>query len=364
MRVAAIGIGGAGGRIVDALAKDDESRNVSYLDGACVLDTDRTALGNLHAVPESARHLFGQTKIGGTGADGDPSLAAAAFEANRIESRRAAEDAVTSEAAAIVLIASVGGGTGAGITAKLAGALQELYDRPLYAVTILPASHEDVPDENPARALQALDSVVDAQLVFDNNVWLDTDDDITAVTGDLNHVLVERLSALFSAGEVAAADTVGQRVVDASEIIATLNEGGLATIGYAEQSLQNEQQSGLGMVLDRIRGLVGSADGAVDEITAIKAVETTLRRATRGRLTFNCPLDGATSALLVVSGPPSWLHQSAISDGQSWLSAEIESVQLRTGDNPLPDSGRLGVLVVFAGVRDAPRIEDLRTTDR
>ncbi|MGB9964096.1 tubulin/FtsZ family protein [Halobacterium sp. CBA1126] len=364
MRVAAIGVGGAGGRIVDALLEDDGSRDVSYLDGACVLDTDRAALADLNTVPEAARQLFGQAKTSGTGADGDPERATAAFEADRIESRRAAEDIVTAEAAATVLIASLGGGTGAGVTAKLAGALQELYDHPIYAVTVLPAAHEEIPERNPARALQAVDSAVDAQIVFDNDVWLDPDDDITAVAGELNQVLVERLGALFSAGEVAAADTVGQRVVDASEIIATLNEGGLATIGYAEQRLQSEQQSGLEAVLDRIRGLVGSADGAVDEIAAIKTVETTLRRATRGRLTFDCPLDGAASGLLVVAGPPSWLHQSAISDGQSWLAEEIGSVQLRTGDNPLPNSDSLSVLVVFAGIRDAPRIDALRTTDR
>lgn len=361
MRVVAIGVGGAGGRIVDALYQDNATRPVSYLAGGCVLDTDGVDLAALTAVPEDARHLFGQAETNGNGTGGDRELAAAALEEDSVELQRALDSAVTSDAAAILLLSGLGGGTGSVATPKLANELQAMYNRPVYSVSVLPAAHEDVPAENPAHALQSLDSVVDAQIVFDNDVWLNAEHDVLDVADELNQTLANRLGALFSAGETAGADSVGQRVVDASEIIATLDEGGLATIGYAEQTL--DSQANTSSLLGRVRGLLGTRDTTVDEVAAIKAVETTLRRATRGRLTFDCPLDAAASGLLVVSGPPEWLHQSAISDGQTWLSKEIGSVQLRTGDNPIPNSDTLGILVLFAGIREAPRIDELRTAN-
>ncbi|WP_135829692.1 tubulin/FtsZ family protein [Halorussus halobius] len=363
MRVVAIGVGGAGGRIVDALRRDDESRSASYLAGVRALDTDRAALSDLEAVPEEARHLFGQVETGGNGTAGNRARAAAAVEADLVETRRAVDPAVSSDAAAIVLVAGLGGGTGGVATPELAESLREVYDRPVYAVSVLPAAHEEVPAENAARGLQSLHGAVDAQLVFDNDAWLGSDESIADAAAELNRTLAERLGALFGAGEAATADSVGQRVVDASEVIATLEAGGLATIGYARQAVGDEGASDDDSLLGRVRGLVSSTEESVDEVTAIKAVETTLRRAANGRLTFDCPLDAATSGLLVVAGPPDWLNQSAISDGQNWLSEEMGSVQLRTGDDPVPGGDELAVLVVLAGIRDAPRIDELRTTD-
>ena len=361
MRVVAIGVGGAGGRIVDALCRDDQSRSASYLAGVRALDTDRDALSELEAVPEEAKHLFGQVETSGTGTGGNRARAADAVEADLVETRRAVDPAVSSDAAAIVLVAGLGGGTGGVGTPELAASLQEVYDRPVYAVSVLPAAHEER-DENAARGLQSLHGAVDAQLVFDNDAWVGADDSVADAADELNRTLAERLGALFSAGEATSADAVGQRVVDASEIISTLDEGGLATIGYARQAVGDDEESD-DSLLGRVRGLVSATDESVDEVTAIKAVETTLRRAANGRLTFDCPLDAAATGLLVVGGPPDWLHQSAISDGQNWLADEMGSVQLRTGDDPVPAGDELAVLVMLAGIRDAPRIDDLRTTD-
>lgn len=362
MRIAAIGVGGAGGRIVDALYQDDESRSTSYLAGGCVLDTDQEALTALAAVPEDARHLFGHLETGGTGTDGEQALAERVIEDARIEMRRAADAAITSQTDAILLVAGLGGGTGGGATSNLADALQDVYDRPVYAASVLPATHEELPADNPARGLQSVNSVVDAQLVFDNEAWLRSDESIETIADELNHEFAQRLGALFSAGEATTPESVGQRVVDASEIIATLDEGGLATIGYARQTLDDEMDTDKS-VIDRVRGLFTATDDTVDEIRAINVVETTLRRAAQGRLTFDCPLAAATSGLLVVAGPPNWLHQSAVADGQQWLADETESVQIRTGDAPTPNGTHLSILILFAGIQQTPRIDDLRTVD-
>lgn len=357
MRVVAIGVGGAGGRIVDALHEDDSTREASYLAGGSVLETDRGALAALDAVSEEDRHHFGHSGFGGD-ADSPRERIEALAEDDHVEMRRAVDSAITSDAAAIIVIAGVGGATGSVIAPKLTDALQRIYDRPVYAVSVLPATHEEVPPENPARAIAAFESAANAQLVFDNDAWVDDRNDVEDVTDGLNAELAMRLGALFSAGEAVTAESVGQRVVDASEVISTLDEGGLATIGFARQPLGTDGDDG--SLLDRARELVGMDETTVDEVESIKAVETTLRQATNGRLTFDCPRDAARSGLLVVSGPPEWLHQTAVSDGQSWLADEIGSVQLRTGDNPMPGGDELTILVLLGGIRGAPRIKEIQ----
>jgi len=67
MRVATVGIGGAGGRIVERLWRDSERRETTYLGAACVVDTDTEALGERNAVPDDRRHAFGLFETDGTG---------------------------------------------------------------------------------------------------------------------------------------------------------------------------------------------------------------------------------------------------------------------------------------------------------
>jgi cell division GTPase FtsZ len=359
MRVAAIGVGGAGGRVIDALYEQHNSQSLSYLSGVSVLDTDRAELSELEGVPDDSKTLFGQVETGGTGSDGNQAQATAAIEDDLLEVRRAADSAIRSNTAAIILVAGLGGGTGSAVSPQLAKALQEVYDRPVYAVSILPATHEEVPRENPSKSLQALDKTVDAQIIFDNDTWLTPDTTLEDVADELNDVLSTRLDALFAAGEATSREAVGQRVVDASEIIATLNEGGLATLGYAQQTLNAEQQLESPSLAERIRNWIGSSEETVDEIDAIKRVEATLRQAAQRKLTLDCSLDAATSGLLIVSGPPEWLSQSAISDGQNWLSEQTGSVQIRNGDNPVPGGSEISVLILLGGIRDTPRIQSL-----
>ncbi len=59
LRVAAVGIGGAGGRIVERLWQDNERRETTYPGAACAVDTDAEALDELDALPADRRYAFG-----------------------------------------------------------------------------------------------------------------------------------------------------------------------------------------------------------------------------------------------------------------------------------------------------------------
>ncbi|WP_225307902.1 hypothetical protein [Haloarcula sp. CBA1129] len=185
---------------------------------------------------------------------------------------------------------------------------------------------------------------------------------VEAATETLNETVVTRLGALFAAGEATAADAVGQSVVDASEIINTFSDSGFTTLGYASQELQANDGRDNGTVIDQLRNrFLGGESEDVDEIEAYNAVETTLRRAVRGKLTAECELDSADRALAVFAGPPAWLIRDAVTDGRRWLTEELQSPEVRSGDMPTPDRDTLSVLVVLSGVTELPRLTELKT---
>jgi len=362
MRVAAVGIGGAGGRIVERLWQDNERRETTYLGAACAVDTDTEALDELDALPDDRRHAFGLSETNGAGTNGDRTNGTAAIEDERLEVRRPIDQLVTSDIDALVLVAGLAGGTGSGATAHIADALREIYTIPVYCLSVLPAGRDDEAAANTIQALRALEPTVDGQILFDNEAWLGSGQTVETAAETLNETVVTRLGALFAAGEATASDAVGQSVVDASEIINTLSDSGFTTLGYASQDLQADAGGGDGTVIDQLKNrFLGDNSDDVDEIEAYNAVETTLRRAVRGKLTAQCELDSVDRALAVFAGPPAWLIRDAVTDGRRWLTEELQSPEVRSGDMPTPDRDTLSVLVVLSGVTELPRLVELKT---
>lgn len=360
MRVAAVGVGGAGGRIVDQLWRDNDRRPTTYLGGACVVDTDTGALRDLDALPRERRHAFGLFESEGAGTDGDRSTGTAAIEDDSLEVRRAIDPLVTSDIDAVVLVAGVAGGTGGGAVAHIATRLSEIYTQPVYCVSVLPAGWDEDAATNTMATLDELETAVDGQLFFDNEAWLGSEQTVEAAADTLNDTLVTRLGALFAAGEVTAAESVGQSVVDASEIHNTLSGAGAATLGYASQdiSMDDPDETMFDSLRDRI---TATATDDVDEAAARTAIETAVRRALQETLTAECPRDAADTALTVFAGPPAWLLGDAIADGRQWLSEELQSSEIRTGDVPTPQRQMLSVLVLLSNVTDVPRLEELES---
>lgn len=362
MRIAAIGVGGAGCRIVDALYRDDSRRSSTYLATTLALDTDADALDALRSVPAADRELFGALETKGEGTGGDRASGAAALEADRNAVRRTVDDAVTSDVDAVVFVAGLAGGTGAGATPPLAESIREIHDRPVYAVGVLPADETPAAATTATRGLRDLTDVTDAQILFDNDAWLGRGESIAQNRDELNRALGERLGGLGAAGEVDVPEAVGESVVDASEITATLSgsdsdRSGLATIGWASQEL--DDTTGGSSLGARLREVIFGGDDEVDEVAAIKAVENTVRRAARERLTIACQLDAAARGLVVVSGPPAWLNRDAIMDSRSRLEAELAAPQVRGGDVPDPGASRLAVVVLLAGLTGVERVAEL-----
>ncbi|RAW45535.1 cell division protein FtsZ [Halorubrum sp. 48-1-W] len=375
MRVHVIGLGGAGGRIVDRLTADHDGDG--FLHGVSAFDTDMEALRRLESLGEERRYRFGDA-AGGDGLDGDLHAGSELGEVHASELGRALDDQRPSLAEAFVLVVGVGGAAGGGVAPSLAVELDTLYDAPVYAVAILPAAAESDPDagmetgtgpgdgaeprrplaeRNAARTLGALSERTAAVLPFDTDAWLRPGETVPDARDRLNGTVADRIAALFGAGESDADVVTPQQVLDASDVARAVGDDGeLAAVGYATQAVEppkTESRFGL--------GLFGSSEPEkVDASAAVSAVETVIRKATRGKNTVEVPEGRADRTLLVVGGPPPWLNREAIADGRRWLAEETGSGAILSGDAPIPDGEEVFAIVLRSGIDEPERIREIR----
>lgn len=353
MRLVVFGVGGAGCRIADALRAHSERTDRGYVVAAVGFDTDREVLS---AFPEGRRGFFGAAASGGEGLDGDREAAREAAEEDAAALLRTTDDVRATAADAFLFVAGLGGGTGGGAVPALAAELRRLYDRPIYGLGVLPADEEgDRALANAGAALPAVAGEVDSLLLFDNEAWLRPSEDAESARNRLDGEVARRFGALFAAGETGSEEAVAESVVDASEIVNTLAAGGAATVGYAEQPVETSGGSRFGL------GLFGKKSSAeVDETESYSAVETTVRKAVRGKLTLGCDLGSVERGLLVTGGPPAWLNRDAVERGRDWLTEETGSVEIRGGDDPDPKADAVRALALLSGVGESERVRELR----
>jgi len=364
VKLAVLGVGGAGSRLAARLAAS-EPDDRPYITAVAAFDTDPEHLDSVD-VPREHRHAFGTTSRLSSDVDGkspsvsrgrsdDASTVRAAAEENVRELSHAATDAVPSTADGVLVPVGVGGATGAGAAPVLIDTLRDTIDLPVYALTVLPTPEEEGIAANARAGLRGLEATVDSQLLFDNG-QLDApeerppDAEAADAYADANATIAEWVAALFGAGEAADAAAVGESVVDASEISATLGEGGYTTIGFWREQVL-EQPSFLDRLLSR--------DETPDAIESYSTIETSVRRSMFRQRSADADLSRAARALLVTMGPPDWLNREAIADARRSLDEAIGGEAVRGGDTPIEDGLYLTVLSVCAGMNRPDRVTSL-----
>ncbi|MFB6164691.1 MAG: tubulin/FtsZ family protein, partial [Haloarculaceae archaeon] len=261
------------------------------------------------------------------------------------------------EVDAFLIVAGLGGGTGSGGAPVLAKHLQRIYTEPVYGLGILPGTDEGgIYTLNAARSFQTFVREVDNLLVFDNDAWRQTGESVQGGYQEINDEIVKRFGVLFGAGEVQQGDEVAESVVDSSEIINTLAGGGVSTVGYASEEVET---SGSGGLLSRFTG-GGDEDDNLDAANTTNRITSMVRKATLGRLTLPCEIEGAERALLVLSGPPEHLNRKGIERGRKWLEEQTGSMEVRGGDYPISASNHVAAAVLLSGVSNVPRVKELQ----
>ncbi len=350
MKLALIGFGNAGSKVVDTILSADRSNSHELCRDVMAVNSAETDLKRPDHIPEERRVLIGQThdRVKGHGVGADPDLGAEIAEMDLYELNRAVDEVPIYDIDAFLIVAGLGGGTGSGGAPVFAEALRDTYQEPVYGLAILPSEDEGGrATYNAARALPTLAEATDNLLVFDNDAWRGTGDTVGDGYQRTNEEIARRVMTLLSAGSYDG-ETVAENVMDASDIRRTLEPGGLSSIAFAAAEASGERG-----LLHRFRGNGADTDGA-------QKVSGLVRRAVQSRLTLSADIDSAERSLIVISGPPEEFSRKGLENARRWLEQETDSIEVLAGDNPMPNADQLTATVLLSNVTDVPRVKGLQ----
>jgi cell division GTPase FtsZ len=326
MKVVLIGVGQAGGKVTQTLVEFDRDMGFDAVQGAFAVNTAKADLQSLGI----DTMLIGQDRVKGHGVGGDNELGAEIMQSEATEVMDALDSRITTTAEAVVIVAGLGGGTGSGGAPALAREMNRIYDIPIYTLGILPGRDEgSIYQANAGRSLKTVAREADAALLIDNDAWRTSNETVEEGFDNINQQIAQRVGLMFASGEVV--DGVAESVVDSSEIINTLRDGGIASLGYA------------------------SAEAAPDASENINTITSITRKALLTGMSLPDAVD-AEAALLVVAGSPERISRKGVERARKWVEEETGSLQVRGGDFPL-ESDRLAALVLLGGVERSKRVE-------
>ena len=366
MNLAVVGVGGAGGRVLDRLVAAEAATGRSLAgDRVLAVDADPAALDALEHVPAEARLAIGA--VGTAGAierdddeptAHDPERGVEAARDARGELADAVDRLYLPAVDAVVVVAGLAGGTGGGAGAVVVETLRDLVDAPVYALAVLPAEAEG-PDAALAavRSLRSVVEAADAVIGFDDGAWGPADPDGPEAYREANDALVRRVVALLGGGD-APTDAAVEHRLDPADVVRTLEPGGLATIGYAAIEVPAAGGGGrLSSLLGRGSGAAGDDEDGPDA----DDIAYLARRAVRGKLTLPGDVASAERGLIVRSGPSRALAGTGFEDGRYWLEGEADTVEVLAGAVPHEAAAELESAVLLSNVTSVPCVEALQT---
>jgi len=355
MKLATIGVGNAGSKIVDRMLEFESKTDRNLCRHVHAINTARTDLAKPDYIPEDRRLLIGDTnqKAKGHGVGGDVEVGAEVAQKDIDEIRRAFDDIEIHQVDAILVVAGLGGGSGSGGGPVVIDALQQMYDEPVYALGVLPGKYEGGrPALNAARSLQSFVTKVDNFIGFDNDAWRAREQTIEEGYEQMNRELASRLVTLLAAGETDDSD-VAENAMDSSDIIRTLDTGGVSSIGYAATSVETANEG----FLDRWSSDQEEPRDDGSQATKIKGL---VRRAVNSRLTLPGEVSSADRVLAVISGPPSKFSRKGIESARQWLEQEADTVEVLIGDDPRENASRLSAAILLSNMTETPRIKEIQ----
>ncbi|MDD1717512.1 MAG: tubulin/FtsZ family protein [Methanoregulaceae archaeon] len=370
MEILAIGLGGAGCRIVEALVSYDRRSGNGTIINAIAVDRDAGDL-NLLAGFRAGEKLYVSPP--------DPSVPEDAQQA-AVEELIGRIHSIDVAGIDAIIICSGTGGAMIDLAPVLIGALRKTTLEPIFGLLTLPCLDEG--QERSAKAaddLDALDPILDGIILFDNETWyrkamaklevtgspvISLVEKITVTKGGnnqksrmnrlLNDAIVRRIGLLLRAGEFREGSKieVGEVVLDAGEVLNTIRGMGFITIGYAAEPIARKFIN----PLSRLR-----SDFLVERghSQAARIVELA-KRAAYEEVSTPCDLTSAQKALVLIAGPSHELSMKGFMAVRKWIDRSIAGMELRSGDYPVRSTGFIGIVIVLAGLGNIPRLSEIR----
>lgn len=363
MRVLAIGLGGAGNRIVNRLY-DHDRRSKVFCMSALAIDLDANTLLQLDTLPSESQVFFPPID------PANPYDVETNIDIEEVMTRIQRVDTV--EIDAVMIFAGLGG-TIVDLIPLIMPQMRETFLEPIYAVVTLPRLEEG--KKRSAKAaddLEMVQELFDATIVFDNETWYKKirASDARAITDPfgaisynrnprlvnslLNEQIARRIGLLLRAGEFNNEGLdVGELVLDAGEVLNTLTGMGTVAVGYAVERLHTSPLDVLGFWKTARQYMEGSHKRAARIVKLAK-------RAIYEEISVPCDLTSAEKALVLVAGPSQELSLKGFVTVRKWVDRSIAGLEMRSGDYPVKNTKFVGIIIVLSGVKNVPRSEELK----
>jgi len=349
MKVATIGVGNAGSKVVDAFLELYEETGRDVVSDAFALNTAESDLSVLQQVPDSKQVLLTSHDMRASGTGNKPELGAELMQNNLTVVKNALASIPLHDTDALLVAASLGGGTGSGGAPILADNLREWYDVPVFGFGILPNEHGHL-EFNAARSFMDFGKTTDNLFVVDNARYLSADESIRDNYRRINRDIAKKWVTFLSAGEQSTDGA--EMYIDAADLFAVLEMGGVSVLGYAEQEVEPAHKGGL---IDKFR----TNGDAVDRNVLSRKLVDTVKSATHN-LTTEADLKTAEGVVLLVTGPSDELTQRGVDQARQYLQELTGAQRIAHGDDPRSGQQQMAVAILFTNVGNARRIDELK----
>ncbi len=379
MRILAIGLGGAGCRIVNSLYSiDRRSSNVACVN-AFALDVDDVTLAQLKGLPESAKIYFPALDPGFADAAGETTRTAT-IDIGEVISR--IQNLEYAETDAIFICCGLGGSM-VDVAPHIIAALRNTVAEPIFGLITLPCLAEgERKSGKAADDIDMLSPLLDGIILFDNETWYKKTRSRKSTLAKrersfaekmgfvkeqpalspklatyllLNDAIVKRISLILRAGEFKADGglELAEVVLDSGEILNTMKGMGFITIGYAVEHLPHEP---LGF-LSWLRPAGVSAD---DHNKRASRIVELAKQAIYHEISTPCDMTSAHKALVLVAGPSHELSMKGFMTVRKWIDRSIAGLETRSGDYPIVNTHNVAIIVMLSGLENIPRIDEIR----
>ncbi|MCQ1538696.1 hypothetical protein FTO68_06820 [Methanocalculus taiwanensis] len=383
MKALIIGLGGAGSRIADIL-HDHDRRSGTNSVLAVAIDTDLFSIKELKHIPNTQRIVLPTFENTDEEIDGDVLDVA--------EMIQHIQQCNTVEIDAVIICSGLGGRHADAIP-LLVERIRDSFYEPVICVLTLPLRDEGKRiSARAANQIDAIEPVVDGCIIFDNETWYrkiatellrlertketgnademdnlpddgaDIDDErLTRAPLNprernnlLNERIARRFGLLLRAGEfVDGGRPIAEVVLDAGEVINTISGMGMVAIGYSTEMIPRQKFS----IFNRLKK--DYSDFEEGHLRASRVVELA-KRAIYQEISVPCDLTSAGKALVLIAGPSEELSMKGFQNVRKWIDRSISGLEMRAGDYPVLSTKYVGVIIVLAGIRNIPRINELK----
>lgn len=380
MRIVAIGLGGAGCRIVDRLyASDRRSSKVACVQGLAV-DVDEPTLKNLAGLPEQGRLFFPPLDLSVSNEQEASAGPTATIDIHEIVAK--VQNLQSGETDAVIIFCGLGGSM-VDIAPHIIAGLRSSLTEPIFGLLTLPCLAEgERKSSKAADDIDVLQPLLDGIILFDNETWYrkikaekahltkkqtgfaeklgikKSEQDISPVQATyalLNDGIVRRISLILRAGEFKADGGIdlAEVVLDSGEVLNTMKGMGFITIGYAVERLPPDP---LGF-LSRFK-----STGIFNEEQKKKAsrIIELAKQAIYHEVSTPCDMTSAHKALVLIAGPSHELSMKGFMTVRKWIDRSIAGLETRSGDYPVMNTKNVAIIVMLSGLENIPRLTEIR----